>query len=239
MIINKLLTVLAISSAISGCAGLIWESTGYDGPIIENKTMARLERSCARDLFNYRYCKMAFVNRNGDHIDMNDIRDEIDGSLFKLPSVLPWVQSTRHTKRLRYGNYETIYYSPSGKRIDKPLRVKAGRIPFSFYILTISPTVVLAVPIDPSVINRCSRQYDNSCMLSKRTEGGYYWYSREPKVSPKSFWFIPNEDIGPVYIPNNSKKYSIQLEDSVINLSSRDGLWIHTREYSNDSEIKE
>ena len=68
---------------------------------------------------------------------------------------------------------------------------------------------------------------------------GYYWYSREPKVSPNSFWFIPSADIGPVYIPKNSEKYNIKLEDSVLKPRSTGGFWTHTIDFSKDSAIEE
>lgn len=236
MIIKKLLIVLVATSAISGCAGLVWENTGHNGPIIENTTMARYARSCARDLGNYKYCKTAFVDRNGDYLQLKDIRKEIDRFLFKLPPIEPWVQGTSLLKRSRY-SIETNYYSPSGKRIFKAYRARSGRVPYSFYILTISPTVVLAVPKAPSIFERCGVSRD--CIHSKQLKDSFYRYSSEPKVSPKSFFFIPSEDIGPVYIPNGSNKYNIQLEDSVIKLRSTGGFWTHTREFSKDSAIEE
>jgi len=237
MTIKNLLIVLVATSALSGCAGLVWENTGHNGPIIENTTMARYARSCARDLGNYKYCKTAFVDRNGDYLQLKDIRKEIDRFLYKLPPIEPWVQGTSYVHRRPYGGYETHYYSPSGKRIFKGYRARSGRVPFSFYILTISPTVVLAVPKDPSIYERCGVSRD--CIHSKQLKESFYRYSSEPKVFPKSFFFIPSEDIGPTYLPKGSKKYNIQLEDSVIKLSSTDGFWTHTREFLNDSSVKQ
>lgn len=209
---NKFIFIMLIVMATSGCAGFIWNETGWDGPIVENKTMARLVQKCGRSLFNYPFCKRAFVDKYGDHVDLvDDIRKVIDRFLIKIPAIASWVKVPQ-----KHG-------SPRAKN--------DSIIPFRFHILTISPIVVLVVPQEPSESKRCVRPYDNGCMNTSRLKKEPYWYVSEPLVKTGSFWFNPDLSIGPIYIPEGAKKYNIKLDDSVIKLTSKNGVWDYQRNY--------
>jgi hypothetical protein len=46
-----------------------------------------------------------------------------------------------------------------------------------------------------------------------------------PKVRPNSFWFAPEMPNGVQYLPNDQRRHTIDLKDSTLVLTAKDGNW--------------
>lgn len=119
------------------------------------------------------YCKWAFVDRQGNKVDVtDDVQKVLDGFMAQVAILKPWVK-VRHDGR-----------SPSAPQ--------HGLVPYRFHIITVSPVVLLVVPRQPSDTDYCSGRWpEQGCIPSRRFDLEPYWYKKQPRAVEGSFWIAP------------------------------------------------
>lgn len=154
-------------------------------------------------------CHIAFEINDGKKIELDDIEKELDEFLWQNAEFRPWVVPPDH----------------SGVR-SSPWNHSA-KFPYQLHLLTVDPTVFLAVPIrSDDDRNRChSTNYQEGCYSGQRFYDEPFQTNSKPRFIPGSFWFAPSFDMTTHQIPENVTQYTIRLPSSSINLNAVDGLW--------------
>lgn len=195
---------------LSGCAGIVWEDTKWQGPVIDGNRSAAVVQSCSampQGLSDVGYCRRAFVDHMGRKVDVSrDVQGVLNAHVINVKEIAPWVAVPQ------------TYGSPRAARNE--------RLPYRLHILTISPLVVLAVPRDQTDSDYCSGNiFVQGCLPSEKFILEPYWWLRTPKVRPNSFWFTPEMPSTVQYLPNDKQKHTIDLKDSTLVLIAKDGNW--------------
>lgn len=94
------------------------------------------------------------------------------------------------------------------------------------YVLTISPTVVLAVPGRSRDRAPCSGEdYKTGCFVTTATGSIPFQYGPRAEVGDGAFWFLPSSGQRPVQVPQGARSVDIPLPNSVIRLSAEGPYW--------------
>lgn len=98
--------------------------------------------------------------------------------------------------------------------------------PVRLYLLTISPTVILAVPGRKDTPLECGgTSYQVGCQAY---ETHVFQFGPAPEIGENSFWFSPTLKIGPVPVPVKDE-VDIPLPGSVIQLKAAGSYWSYLR----------
>jgi len=211
-------TSLIVGGSLIACAvpGILWETTKWEGPLIEGNKRAAVVQRCdlgPRGISDVTFCDRAFVDHNGTKVDVTrDVRDAIDSSLSKVEPFVPWVKVPKP------------YGSPSAP--------ERGRLPYRLHILTISPLIVLAVPRDKDDTDYCAGNvFVEGCLPTAKLSLEPYWWKRGPKVRAGSFWFSPDLSVLSQYLPDGQTSHIINLKGSRIDLAANGDVW-HVKRYA-------
>lgn len=93
---------------------------------------------------------------------------------------------------------------------------------YKLYLLTISPLVIMAVPIVKGEWIYCSAPLREGCIISAAGYGGYFYSTRVP-VRGGTFWFSP--DLGARRSEISGESTELKLADSILHLKTQDGFW--------------
>lgn len=190
---------------LPSCAGIIWHDSRWPGALVEGNRRPNTVYSCAEvslAIADSKYCEWAFVNHEGRKLDVdNDVVNVIDAYLANVTSLSSWAN------------------------IDKQPQYP---VPYRVYILTISPIVVMGVPIEKgdgrSSSFGCIEGLGDGCLLSKKLRIPYRFVAR-PEVQPGSFWFSPDLRTPEQQIPNGAQDVVIPLGSSRLELRSDGNKW--------------
>jgi hypothetical protein len=105
---------------------------------------------------------------------------------------------------------EVVRLGAIEEEINKFLPVAQLKEPIRLYILTISPTVVLAVPGRKTSTECYGTSYQAGC---QEYEGHTFNFGSTPEIGDNSYWFSPTLKIGPFTIPKSDEFY-IHIPDS-------------------------
>jgi hypothetical protein len=212
--------ILVCLLQITSCAvpGIFWEKSEYQGPIIAGSVRADVFSKCdlgPSGLSDVVRCKWAFVDSQGQKINVSkDVLQHLDDYVLQVPLLKPWVKV------------------PQSR--GSPRASETGLVPFRLHLITISPVVLLAVPrqvTDPR--DWCSgRYFEQGCLPSSVFDLEPYWYKRRPRAIEGSFWVIPSQNRPMELIKKVDVDVLLELADSKLRLSPRDGFWLVTREMS-------
>jgi hypothetical protein len=170
---------------------------------------------------------------------------ELVGPISMGTSRLPVVGGCQSPTYFAAGNCDLIFTDVHGRRVDghrlareldqtaKQITPLAGwlsrslddesKLPYELHLLTISPALVLAVPVSSRRV-RCSTVYDQGCIQSQGFRGQAYWYRTAPPIVPGSFWYVA--DGGRSYpLEAQSGRVEIAVSGAVIELLAEGELW--------------
>jgi hypothetical protein len=208
------LAVTALILAACAVPSLLWRETEWEGALIEGNLRPRILERCnlgPSGISDVTHCDRAFVDHHGAKVDVTrDVRDAIDQYLPKVSPLKAWLHERRPEGGWKFS--------------------RSGPAPFKLYILTISPTVVLAVPQKPDTSQSCSAYiFHTGCLPTGALTLSPYWFKGEPAIRPKSFWFAPVLGGGVTFIPEGAAEYVIEVEGARINLVAKNDKWLIRR----------
>jgi hypothetical protein len=220
MILRFTKSLCLLAFLLYGCTAVAsWEILvfpGVSGPIDGALNVGNLRppvlRSCTQTFNSYAKCDYAFTDSAQRKINIfSDLMVALDDHAEQTVELKPWVA-----------------------RADTKTPPDAAKVPYKMYLLTISPTVVLVVPIKPSPSEyyktRCSTLLFAGCIQSQGFRGSAYWFKQSPPVAEDSFWFTPEESKGVVhYLAKGQSEHEISVNQAMIQLSQKDGNWIVQR----------
>lgn len=150
-----------------------------------------------------------FRDHTGKEIDTQTIRKTIDAYLPKVKPFEQWVLIAKsQSEHSRY----------------------TSKFPYKLHLLTISPIVVLVVPISPSERFGCNGQSGRDGYISSGLLlPACYRYLEPPSVAQGSFWFSPEDATGIHYLPDEKDSITIQVNGSSVDLAKSDGHWLVMR----------
>jgi hypothetical protein len=153
-------------------------------------------------------CHIAFESNDGEKIELDDVLNELDNYMWKNTEFRQWVVPPDH-KGVRSSPWNSAEF------------------PYQIHLLTVNPTVFLAVPKrKDDYHNRCrSTSYQTGCYSGHLFYDEPFQTNSRPRFIPGSFWFAPSFDMSTHQIPANAAQYTIQLPSSSINLNAVDGFW--------------
>jgi hypothetical protein len=206
---------LVILVFLAGCGvpGLVWKQADIGGPVVgalnTRDDRPLVQERCGTPPFMAPHgttCAYAFVDSNGRRVDIDDVRSRIDSMAEKLPPLKPWINKDRD------------------HQVDR-------RFPFSMHLLTISPAIVLVVPVLPP--NRpatCGELYRSGCIQSYSFLGQSYWFRGDPSVQEGSFWF--NADVGGSMMPVDvhGETFTIASGTATLRLVRSANVWVVHRD---------
>ncbi len=98
--------------------------------------------------------------------------------------------------------------------------------PYQFFVLTISPTVVMYVPGRPNTVKQCTGEnYRAGCFATPKIPHSEFQYGPQPEIAKGSFIFAPSLGRPPTAIPDESKYFEFVLPDSVLKVTADGARW--------------
>jgi DNA polymerase III alpha subunit (gram-positive type) len=124
----------------------------------------------------------------------------------------------------------TTELRPWVNRIDMKNAPDPENVPYRMFLLTISPAIVLVVPITPSSSdyykNRCDTLLFKGCIQSQGFRGSAYWFHDAPPVVNRTFWFTTEEQPGAVhFLKDGQSVHEIAVAQATVRLSSTNARW--------------
>jgi hypothetical protein len=154
-----------------------------------------------------KYCEYAFVTHTGQRLRVvEDVEEVIDEYLARIPSLAGWAGPQRGALR----------WSPQYRYVGFPYRL---------YLLTVSPIVIMVVPIakaPPAAF--CGEGIRDGCLRSKKLDEPIRFLAA-PEIQPDSFWFSPDLKTPERRIPNDETHVVIPLGSSKLDLTSNGTKW--------------
>lgn len=214
----QFIAVVSFASVVlAGCAvpGLFWSETNWEGPLTSGTGRARVMKKCdsgPSGISDVTYCKWAFVDHQGNKVDVtDDVQKLLDDFMPQVAPLKPWVKVPHE-----------------GRSSSAPQR---GLVPYRFHIVTVSPVVLLVVPRQPNDTNYCSGRWpEQGCIPSRRFDLEPYWYKKQPRAVEGAFWIAPALGVTSKEIESASTEVFIPLPDSRLRLLPKDGFWTISRE---------
>jgi len=201
---KKLLyAALALLGALVGCTYPIVKEQHsgepYLGPITTGTTRQPVQGGCNSYGMYMGSCDLIFTDRKGSHVDGFRLAARLDETAFQFEPFEKWKAPTGQGK----GD---------------------SKLPYDFYLLTISPAIVLAVPRPTKWIKGCGSVFDQGCIQSMGFGGRAYWYRTQPPIRQGSFWFVEQ---GRQYFPIESTAITVRIESdgAVVELNSNGETW--------------
>lgn len=185
---------------------------GVSGPIPGALNVGDLRppvlRRCIQAYNSYPKCNYGFTDSNQEVVDIYDgLMEPLDAHAEKTAELRPWVN-----------------------RIDMKNAPDPAKVPYRMFLLTISPAIVLVVPITPNrsdyYKNHCSTLLFKGCIQSQGFRGSAYWFHDTPPVANGSFWFTTEEQPGTVhYLKDGQSKHEISVDQATVRLSNANSRW--------------
>lgn len=98
--------------------------------------------------------------------------------------------------------------------------------PYQFFVLTISPTVVMYVPGRPSTVKQCGGEnYRAGCFATPKIPHSEFQYGPQPEIAKGSLIFAPSFGGTPAVIPDESRNFEFALPDSALKLTADGVRW--------------
>lgn len=201
---------------LTGCTVMIpgtsWEPRNFIGPKSANGSNSQVMWRCESGIHymsNGGPCYIGFKVHDGNTIELNDVRNEVDEFMWNSDALRSWVAPPDHKGRW-----------------TKPWNSSA-RFPYQLHLLTISPTVILAVPIrSDDNRDRCHiTNYQSGCYSGHRFSAEPLQTNSSPRFVAGSFWFAPSLDMDIHEIPQGVNHFTIDLPTSHLELDAHSGIW--------------
>jgi len=205
------------SLGIYGCGmpGLVWKEasitgSSQEGALNVGNTRPPLQSQCGTTgwMENSPTCNYAFIDSTGRRVNIEYLRRELDKLAEQLPQLHPWITNTDSHRD--------------------------ARLPYTFFLLTISPAVVLVVPNQTGEPYRwpCGTEppAKAGCLPSQSFRSNAYWYRESPPVSEGTFWFSPSSPGNTFSIDANSPEVTITVGEATLRFVSSNGKWTVSRE---------
>lgn len=165
-------------------------------------------RRCVQAYNSYPTCDYGFTDSNQRVVDIyNDLMASMDSHAEKTTELRPWVN-----------------------RINMKDAPDAAKVPYRMFLLTISPAIVLVVPITPTASDyskkRCDTLLFKGCIQSQGFRGSAYWFHDTPPVANGSFWFTTEDQPGSVhYLRDGQPEHEIAVGQAIVRLSNANSHW--------------
>ena len=190
---------------MSGCA--VYENMG-EGPMVQGNNPSTVSMKCTSDPGG-NSCIVYFKDHNGREVNSSALAVSIDDYLSNIRPFDKWVKAAK---------------------AQKPYSVYTANFPFKLYLLTISPAVVMAVPVPPGTHANCNGQDLKYGYLSSRLLYPVcYQYFDKPEIANGTFWFSPDSPNGINYIPDEVDSYTIKVKGADVELAKSGNYWMVIR----------
>jgi hypothetical protein len=194
------------------CAGCVshdssWTRIPGRGPYLGEARYAQVFRKCEQRLMDgARQCEIAFAD--GDHGSrvevFHDLVGELDSYLARLPASHSW---------------GTTNSSP-----------QQTRVPYKLFLVTILPSIVVAVPSPPAKTENCWVDApEGNCLRSYFAAGNSYVLSTTTPATAGSFWFSPGITTDLIAIPVGATTVQLPLKGINAKLERRGEQWQFVR----------
>lgn len=175
------------------------------GPLAQGNSPSTASMSCTENPGG-RSCTVYFKDQTGLNVDSVAMVKKIDAHLSKVTPFDEWVSAAKNEKRAR------------------------SFFPYKLYLLTMSPSIVMAVPVSLGTHDNCNGQYLKKGYLTSRLLMPVcYQYFDKPEVAKGSLWFSPEGKIDFEYIPDEADQYTINVNGVVVELAKSGSQWIVVR----------
>lgn len=214
---HRRLLLTSIALMLSACAttGDWFKSDKVKGPRIgPNNARAEVLHRCtaSNGIFNIYSsnaggsCISAFKGPSGALIEMANVRQSVDAHLRTLEDFSTW--------QLKSTGSSSFY-----------------RAPFSFYLLTVNPVIVLATRTpDRKYSSGCEGPMRGSpCASSSLIQEGFGW-EELPIATDVAYWFAPGHTKGKTEIHLADLPLRISVPGATALIGMRDGRWYFERE---------
>lgn len=205
-----------VGAVLSGCAAMVpWDILtfpGVSGPIPGalniGDSRPPVLRRCIQAFNSYPNCDYGFTDSNQKVVDIFSVLlESLDTYAEKTSELRPWVN-----------------------KINMKNAPDPEKVPYRMFLLTISPSIVLVVPIAPKASdyyrNSCSTLLYKGCIQSQGFRGNAYWFHESPPVVSGSFWFTTEDRPGSVHYLNEGKsEHDILVGKSIVRLSQANSHW--------------
>lgn len=191
---------------VSGCA--VYQDIG-DGPLIKGNKHATASMRCTSNPGG-NSCAVYFKDHLGQVVDSKTIVENIDAYLSNVRPFDKWVTAAK---------------------AQQPRSAYTAHFPFKLYLLTMSPSVVMAVPAPPGYHANCNGQsLKYGYFTSRLLIPVCYQYFDTPEIANGSFWFSPDSRNGIDYIPDGIDSYTIKVNGATLELAKSGNQWIVVRQ---------
>ncbi len=194
------------------CAGCVshdfsWTKVPGQGPYLGEARYAQVFRKCEQRLMDGApQCEIAFGDGDrGPRVEVfHDLIGELDSYLARLPASRSW---------------GTTNSSP-----------RQTRVPYKLFLVTILPSIVVAVPSPPAKTENCWVDAPRgNCLRSYFAAGNGYVLSTAIPAMADSFWFSPGSTTELIAIPAGASVVQLPLKGVNARLERRGDQWQFVR----------
>ncbi len=210
-------TLAFLATVLSACTSLApWETLSFSGinsvvgALNAGDTRPNVLRRCVQAMNTYPACDYAFVDSNGDKVNIyDDLVVKLDAHGQEIEDLKPWVLTEKMQLERRGPN--------------------PYKFPYKMFLLTITPAIVLVVPADPRDdfwSKQCSTLLTGGCIQSQGFRGNAYWFRESPRAAEGSFWFTTEEPLGSKHsVGLASPIQQIAVGSALVELAQENGRW--------------
>lgn len=206
----------SLAAILTGCTTMapwsVLTFEGVSGPIPGALNVGDLRppvlRRCVQAYNSYPTCDYGFTDSKQKVVDIHhDLMESLDAHAEKTTELRPWVN-----------------------RINMKHAPDPEKVPYRMFLLTISPAIVLVVPVTPNPSdyykNGCQTLLFKGCIQSQGFRGNAYWFHDAPPVADGSFWFTTVEQSGTVhYLKDGQSGHEIAVGEAAVQLSNVNSRW--------------
>jgi hypothetical protein len=205
---KQTLALSLLAATLLGCTyEFVWKPIDAPGPIVGPNERARAYGRCKDSYFSPSpQCAWAYGTESGVRIDIyNALIPELDAYVQRSPQFQSWQPANMWAK----------------ERLP----------PYYFYLLTISPAIVVGVPAPLERTRECwqgAGAPHGKCLPSNIFLGGYEVATNVP-IATGSVWFSPAASGGLVSIPEGVDDFGFPVPGAAARLTKRGGVWVFSR----------
>lgn len=203
------MALLTTSALLAGCVSFdtSWAPTTGAGPYLSGASFARVFQKCEQRLMDgASQCKIAFEDEDGKkHEVFHDLVIELDEQVLRIPEAATW-------QRTKSFPAEII-------------------VPYKLFLVTIAPTIIIAVPAPPATTEPCWNDAPHGkCLRSYVAANNGYSLSTTFPVIAGTRWLSSLSTSSRNFLPIGPVEYNFPLESVNAKLIRQGDNWQFIRE---------
>ncbi|MDD2343919.1 MAG: hypothetical protein PHV54_13685 [Tolumonas sp.] len=205
LLLNKCCAVLVslLLFAVTGCShhGAGWTKVKGHGPLIAKNQFAPLYRQCPATSVRDSDCQWAFADSQSNKIQLSDLTAQLDDTLLHTKEAQAWPLNN------------------NGQH----------KFPYHFTILSLSPTIVVGYPLQPSAADHCSSVGASCNYLHSERFAGRYEIATQFAYSSGLVWFSPEHGARLFKVPAHANSVFFVIAGQSAQLRRKGNNWLFTR----------